>query len=172
MAHFDAFMDNWERLINEGKYAEGLTELENTLSGVPGLPPLEELQTMVRCLLPCPEPRMPPRASLKRPCCKGWPHWRDGVETGMVSERCAPKQTREAKPLLTLTIPQSYEEIALPRYFTNTTVFICADSKVTATIYVAALHCYGQYHRLLGGAVCGVCAAWQRMCLPEVSVFL
>jgi len=48
LAHFDAMMDNWERLINEGKYAEGLTELENTLSGVPGLPPLEELQTMAR----------------------------------------------------------------------------------------------------------------------------
>jgi len=64
LAHFDAMMDNWERLINEGKYAEGLTELENTLSGVPGLPPLEELQTMAR------RPRRPAAASNMRLLCR------------------------------------------------------------------------------------------------------
>ncbi|KAK9844066.1 hypothetical protein WJX81_003359 [Elliptochloris bilobata] len=43
---FDAMMDEWERLIVLGRHGEALSHVENSLAGVPSLPPLYDLQRM------------------------------------------------------------------------------------------------------------------------------
>ena len=51
LAEYDQMLEDWEQLIREGRYSEGLTHLENSLADVPGLPPVEEVLSGVRRLL-------------------------------------------------------------------------------------------------------------------------
>ena len=50
LADYDQMLEDWEQLIREGRYSEGLTHLENSLADVPGLPPVEEVLSGVRPL--------------------------------------------------------------------------------------------------------------------------